>query len=49
MEKKFIIKEHPIVFVNRTDGVSKMNGDIIWEALFGIFILIFENLYKKNS
>ncbi len=48
-KKKFIIKEHPIVFVNRTDGVSKMNGDIIWEALFGIFILIFENLYKKNS
>ena len=47
-KKNFIIKEHPIVFVNRTDGVSKMNGDIIWEAFIGVFILIFESLFNKK-
>ena len=48
-KKKFILKEHPIVFVNRTDGISKMNGDIIWEAFFGVFILIFESIFNKNN
>ncbi len=49
-KKNFIVKEHPIVFVNRTDGISKMNGSIIWEAFFGIFFLIFESFfYKKNG
>ena len=47
-KKNFIIKEYPIVFVNRTDGVSKMNGDIIWEAFFGVFILIFESFFNKK-
>ncbi|MEE3034653.1 MAG: polyprenol monophosphomannose synthase [Bacteroidota bacterium] len=48
-KKNFIIKEHPIVFVNRTDGVSKMNGSIIWEAFFGVFFLIFESFFFKKN
>ena len=36
--KKFKLVEHPIVFLNRTKGKSKMNGGIIWEALFGVLL-----------
>lgn len=36
---KFKIQEHPIIFVNRVLGKSKMNGNIIWEALFGVLFL----------
>jgi len=37
--KKYRIKEHPIIFVNRELGYSKMNGSIIWEALLGVLFL----------
>ncbi len=37
--KNFVIQEHPIIFVNRKLGKSKMNGNIIWEALFGVLFL----------
>tara|TARA_A100000164_G_scaffold346999_1_gene348070 strand:- start:1156 stop:1872 length:717 start_codon:yes stop_codon:yes gene_type:complete len=43
--KRFKLKEHPIIFVNRVLGKSKMNGSIIWEALFGV---IFLRLNKKK-
>ena len=43
--KKYVIKEHPIIFVNRERGNSKMNGSIIWEALFGVLSL---RLNKKR-
>ncbi|MGA1546238.1 MAG: polyprenol monophosphomannose synthase [Flavobacteriaceae bacterium] len=33
------VTEHPIIFVNRALGTSKMNGSIIWEALFGVLFL----------
>jgi dolichol-phosphate mannosyltransferase len=36
---KFKIQEHPIIFINRVLGKSKMNGNIIWEALFGVLFL----------
>ena len=39
--KKFKLVEHPIVFINRVKGKSKMNGSIIWEALFGVLFLRF--------
>ena len=39
--KKFKLVEHPIVFVNRLKGKSKMNGSIILEALFGVLFLRF--------
>tara|TARA_Y100000996_G_scaffold379954_1_gene333544 strand:- start:228 stop:956 length:729 start_codon:yes stop_codon:yes gene_type:complete len=36
---RFKVKEHPIIFINRVLGKSKMNGSIIWEALFGVIFL----------
>ena len=42
--KKFKLMEHPIVFINRVKGKSKMNGSIIWEALYGVLFL---RLFKK--
>ena len=41
----FKIKEHPIIFVNRVFGKSKMSGNIIWEAFFGVLFL---RLNKKK-
>ncbi|MGI6719206.1 MAG: polyprenol monophosphomannose synthase [Bacteroidales bacterium] len=41
-----IIKEVPIVFVDRTEGKSKMNTNIFGEAFFGVINLRFRN-YKK--
>ena len=43
--KKFKLVEHPIVFLNRTKGKSKMNGGIIWDALFGVLFL---RLFKRR-
>ena len=43
--KKFNLIEHPIVFTNRVKGKSKMNGSIIWEALYGVLFL---RLFKKT-
>jgi len=43
--KNFLIKEHPIIFINRVYGKSKMSGNIIWEALFGVLFL---RLKKKK-
>jgi len=43
--KKFKLIEHPIIFTNRVKGKSKMNGSIIWEALFGVLFLRF---FKKR-
>ena len=43
--KKFKLIEHPIVFTNRVKGKSKMNGSIIWEALYGVLFL---RLFKKT-
>ena len=41
--------EHPIIFKNRELGTSKMNGSIIWEALFGVLFLRLNALFKKKS
>jgi dolichol-phosphate mannosyltransferase len=41
----FKIVEVPIVFINRTAGVSKMNGSIFGEALYGILALKFRSLF----
>lgn len=40
----FSIKEIPIIFTDRTDGESKMNGGIILEALFGVIQLRFKKV-----
>lgn len=43
----FRIVEVPIVFVNRVLGVSKMNGGIFGEAVFGVMRLKWNSLFKK--
>ena len=43
----FKIKEVPVVFVNRREGVSKMSGGIFSEALFGVIKLRLDGITKK--
>lgn len=43
----FHIVEVPIIFVNRVLGVSKMNGGIFSEAVFGVIQLKMRSLFKK--
>ena len=43
----FRLKEIPIIFVNRVEGVSKMSGGIFEEALFGVVRLKIDSLFKK--
>lgn len=45
--KKFKIVEVPIIFTDRTQGESKMNGGIIKEAVFGVINLRFKSLIGK--
>lgn len=44
LRKKFILKEIPIVFVNRSAGSSKMEDKIIREAFFTVLGLGFKRL-----
>lgn len=43
----FRIVEVPIIFVNRVLGVSKMNGGIFGEAVFGVVRLKWNSLFKN--
>nr|MBP7472648.1 polyprenol monophosphomannose synthase [Prevotella sp.] len=43
----FKIKEVPVVFVNRREGVSKMNGGIFGEAFFGVMRLRLDGWFRK--
>ena len=43
----FCLKEIPIVFTNRVEGVSKMSGGIFGEALFGVIQLKLDSIFKK--
>ncbi len=43
----FKIKEVPVVFVNRVEGVSKMNSSIFGEAVFGVIRLRLDGWFKK--
>jgi len=45
----FRLKEVPIIFVNRVEGVSKMSGGIFEEALFGVIRLKIDSLSKNKS
>lgn len=40
-----IIKEVPIIFYERRDGQSKMNGGIIFEAVFAVFRLRLKKVF----
>ena len=43
--KGLSIKEVPIIFYERRNGQSKMNGNIIVEAIFAVFQLRFKKLF----
>ena len=48
--KGFIIKEHPIVFLNRKLGKSKMDKSIIWEAFKGVlFLRLNKKMFLKKN
>ncbi len=46
-QKGFKIEEVPIIFTNRVQGESKMNGGIIGEAIFGVLNLKWKSLIGK--
>ena len=46
-KKGFNLKEHSIIFLNRIKGQSKMNGSIIWEAIYGVVCLRIQSLFKR--
>ncbi len=43
----FKLKEIPIIFINRVEGVSKMSGGIFGEAFFGVIKLKLYSFLKK--
>jgi len=43
----FIIKEVPIIFINRELGTSKMSGGIFGEAVFGVLKLKWNSFFRK--
>ena len=43
---KFNIKEVSVIFTDRTLGTSKMSGNIVWEALFGVLKMRINGLPK---
>jgi dolichol-phosphate mannosyltransferase len=48
-KKGFKIKEIPIVFTDRIDGVSKMGKHIVQEAIFMVWKLRFPKLFGKSK
>ncbi len=44
-KKGFKIKEIPIIFVDRTDGDSKMSKSIVYEAIFMVWKLRFASMF----
>jgi len=45
--KKFNIIEIPVIFTDRTQGVSKLSSGIISEAIFGVIAMRIKSLFKK--
>ncbi|MGB0897215.1 MAG: polyprenol monophosphomannose synthase [Flavobacteriaceae bacterium] len=43
----FKIEEVPVIFTDRTKGVSKMDGSIISEAVFGVILMKLKSLLSK--
>ena len=46
-KKGFKIKEIPIVFVDRSDGTSKMSGRIVREAIWMVWRLRFQTILRR--
>ena len=47
--QNFKIVEIPVIFTDRTRGESKMSGNIISEAVFGVIKMKVKSLFKKIS
>ena len=45
----FKLKEVPIIFTDRTEGTSKMNGGIFNEAFWGVITMKLRSLGKKKN
>lgn len=43
----FNVVEIPVIFTDRRKGKSKMNGSIIWEAIFGVLKLKVKSIFGK--
>lgn len=42
----FILKEVPIIFIDRVNGTSKMSTNIFKEAIFGVLTMKFKSLFQ---
>jgi dolichol-phosphate mannosyltransferase len=45
----FKLREHQIIFVNRKSGKSKMDKNIIFEAIFGVIRLKLNSIFKIDE
>lgn len=45
----FKVTEVPIIFIDRTEGTSKMSSSIFKEAIFGVMSLRFKNVKKLHK
>ena len=48
-KKNFKLKEHQIIFVNRKSGISKMDKNIILEAIFGVVRLKLNSIFNIDE
>lgn len=46
-KRGFNITEVPVIFTDRTKGKSKMSGNIVYEAIFGVISLKVSSLFKS--
>jgi dolichol-phosphate mannosyltransferase len=46
---KYKIEEVPVIFTDRTRGISKMSSSIISEAVFGVINMKIKSLFNKMS
>ena len=48
-KKNFKLREHQIIFMNRKSGKSKMDKNIIFEAIFGVIRLRLNSIFKIDE
>lgn len=47
-KKGFLVSEHPIIFMDRRSGVSKMSKNIVYEAAFMVWKLKLQSLFGRK-